>query len=243
MSLWIVLLAAVTGYLMGSISFARIIYRLVAPGEELTGMELDIAGSDEKVRVSAVSGTAVSVKLGGKWGGITALLDILKALVPTLAFRFLYPGMPYHLVAATTAMAGHNWPLYHGFKGGRGLSPLIGGFLGVDWLGTLVTNILGMAFSLLVLRSVLLSYMLGTWLMVPWLWFRTRDVYYVIYAIAANVLFVVAMIPDFRGMIDRKRRGIESDLAGTMEMTPMGRGIQKMASKMGLFKKNEGQDT
>ena len=247
MNPWIVVLAAVIGYLLGSISFARIIYRLVAPGEELTGMELDIEGSDEKVRVSAVSGTAVSVKLGGKWGGITALLDILKALLPTLAFRLLYPGMPYHLVAATTALAGHNWPLYHRFQGGRGLSPLIGGFLGVDWLGTLVTNIVGMTFSLAVLKNVLLSYMLGIWLMIPWLWFRTRDLYHVIYAIVANLLFVVAMIPDFQGIIDRERRGVESDFAATMEMTPMGRGIQKMVDRikrpaMGLSKNDKTPD-
>lgn len=243
MNLWIVVLAAVVGYLLGSISFARIIYRLVAPGEELTGMELDIEGSDEQIHVSAVSGTAVSTKLGGKWGGVTALLDILKALFPTLVFRLVYPGMPYHLVAATMALIGHNWPLYYRFKGGRGLSPLIGGFLAVDWLGTLVTNVLGMAFSLIVLKNVVLSYMLGIWLMIPWLWFRTKDVYTVIYAVAVNVLFVLAMIPEFRGMIDRKRRGIEIDLSRSMEMTPMGRGIQKMANKMGRLKKRGTQDT
>jgi glycerol-3-phosphate acyltransferase PlsY len=233
---WIALLAAVVGYLCGSISFARIIYRLVAPGEELTGMELDIEGSDEKVHVGAVSGTAVSVKLGGKWGGITALLDILKAAIPTLIFRLLYPGMPYYLLAATGALAGHNWPLYHRFKGGRGISPLLGGFLVVDWLGTLITSTVGMTFSLVVLKNVVLSYMLGNWLMIPWLWFRTRDLAHVIYAIVVNVLFVVAMIPDIRGIIDRRKRGIDGDVSVAMEMTPMGRGIKKIAQRLGMMR-------
>ena len=232
---WIALLAAVVGYLCGSISFARIIYYLVAPGEELTGMELDIEGSDEKVHVRAVSGTAVSVKLGGKWGGITALLDILKAAIPTLVFRLLYPGTPYYLLAATTALAGHNWPLYYRFKGGRGLSPLIGGFLVVDWLGTLITSTVGMFFGLVVLKRVLLSYMLGNWLMLPWLWFRTRDLAHVIYAIVVNLLFVLAMIPDIRGIIDRRKRGLEGDVGAAMELTPMGRGIKKMANRLGLM--------
>ena len=233
---WIALLSVVIGYLCGSISFARIIYRLVAPGEKLTGMELDLEGSDEQVHVSAVSGTAVSVKLGGKWGGITALLDILKAAIPTLVFRLLYPGMPYHLLVATAALVGHNWPLYHRFKGGRGLSPLIGGFLVVDWLGTLITATVGMLFGLVVLKSVLLSYMLGNWLMIPWLWFRTRDLAHLIYAIAVNLIFVLAMIPDIRGIIDRRRRGIEGDMSAAMELTPMGRGIKKMASRLGLMR-------
>ena len=236
LDLWIALLAALIGYLCGSISFARIIYRLVAPGENLTGMELPIEGSDEQVHVSAVSGTAVSVKLGGKWGGITALLDILKAALPTLVFRLLYPGTPYHLLVATTALAGHNWPLYHRFKGGRGLSPLIGGFLVVDWLGTLITSTVGMFFSLVVLKRVLLSYMLGNWLMIPWLWFRTRDLAYVIYAIVVNLLFVIAMIPDIQGIIDRRRRGVEGDVSAAMELTPMGRGIKKMATRLGLIR-------
>jgi glycerol-3-phosphate acyltransferase PlsY len=232
---WIALLAAVAGYLCGSISFARIIVRLVAD-QEITGMEFDIQGSKEMVRIDAVSGTAVSVKLGGKWGGITALLDILKAAIPTLVFGLLYPGTPYHLLTATMALVGHNWPLYHRFKGGRGISPLIGGFLVVDWLGTLVTNIVGMIFGLVVLRNVLASYMLGLWLMIPWLWFRTRDPFYVIYAVVVNLLFVVAMIPDIRGMIDRKQRGIEMDMVEAMDMMPMGRGIKKMANRLGLMR-------
>ena len=118
----------------------------------------------------------------------------------------------------------------------RGISPLIGGFLAVDWLGTLVTNTVGMIFGLVVLRNVLASYMLGLWLMIPWLWFRTRDPAYVIYAFVVNLLFVVAMIPDIRGMIDRKQRGIELDMSASMDMTPMGRGIKKMANRLGLMR-------
>jgi glycerol-3-phosphate acyltransferase PlsY len=144
--------------------------------------------------------------------------------------------MPYHLLAATGALAGHNWPLYYRFQGGRGLSPLIGGFLVVDWLGTLITSTVGMFFSLVVLKSVLLSYMLGNWLMIPWLWFRTRDLAYVIYAIIVNLLFVVAMIPDIQGIIDRRRRGVEGDMSAAMELTPMGRGIKKMATRLGLMR-------
>ena len=83
----IALFAAVTGYLLGSISFARVIVRLVAPGQELTGIEMEIADAKEPVHVEAYSGTAVAQMLGDKWGGMTALLDILKAAVPTLVSR------------------------------------------------------------------------------------------------------------------------------------------------------------
>jgi len=235
MDVLIVLLAALVGYLLGSISFARIIMRFAAPGEKLDGMELDMGGA-ETLQVETVGGTAISVKLGAKYGMLTALLDILKAVVPTLAFKLLYPGMPYYLFAATTALVGHNWPLYHRFKGGRGMSPMYGGFLVVDWIGTLVTAVVGMFLGLAVLRSVLLSWLLGPWLMIPWLWFRTMDPWHVAYAVAVNLLFVLAMIPEFRTIRDRKRRGVEGDMMGALEATPMGRGVRKMAERLRLLK-------
>ncbi|MFN2292404.1 MAG: glycerol-3-phosphate acyltransferase [Anaerolineae bacterium] len=235
MDLFIAFLAALTGYLLGSISFARIIMRFAAPDEELTGMELDMGGA-ETFQVETVGGTAISVKLGAKYGMITSLFDILKAVVPALAFKLLYPGMPYYLFAATMALVGHNWPLYHRFKGGRGMSPMYGGFLVVDWIGTLVTAVLGMFLGLAVLRNVLVSWLLGPWLMIPWLWFRTMDPWHVGYAIAVNLLFVLAMIPEFRTIQDQKRRGVEGDQMGALEATPMGRGMRKMGERLGLLK-------
>ena len=91
MNIGLIFIAGLTGYLLGSISFARFIFRWVAPGQEITGMEIEIPGSEEKVRVEAVSGTAVSTKLGAKWGGITAILDILKTLNPLLVDIFQIP--------------------------------------------------------------------------------------------------------------------------------------------------------
>lgn len=234
MDVFIALLAALVGYLLGSISFARIIMRFAAPGEELTGMELDI-GSSETVRVETVGGTAISVKLGAKHGMLTAMLDILKAMVPALTFKLLYPGMPYYLLAATTAIVGHNWPLYYRFKGGRGQSPLMGGFLVADWLGTLITSFGGMLLGLVVLRNTLLGFLLGPWLMIPWLWFRTRDPWHLIYAVAVNCLIVLAMIPEIKARIDRRRRGIVVDEAAQWEAIPMFRMIRRMGEGLGLF--------
>jgi glycerol-3-phosphate acyltransferase PlsY len=232
----IALLAAAVGYLLGSISFARIIVKLVAPGEEITGVELDVPGTDEKVTLSAVSGTTVSMKLGAKYGGLTAILDILKVMIPTLVFRFAFPGTPYFLITAAMGLIGHNWPLYHRFKGGRGLSAIYGGLLAVDWLGSLLMSFVGMFLGLVVLRDVVVSYMAGTWLMIPWLWIRTRDPAYVAYAVFVNVVYGVAMIPEIRVMMDRKRRGEKVDFSGAMEAMPMLRMIKKMANRVGLMK-------
>ena len=234
----IMLLAAVVGYLCGSISFARVINRLVAPEEEITGMELD-TGAGETFRVEAISGTSVSMKLGAKYGGITAILDILKVAIPTLVLKLAYREVPYFLITAATGLIGHNWPLYYQFKGGRGLSAIYGGLLVIDWVGSLITSFAGMFLGLAVLRNVLVSYLAGLWLMIPWLWFRTRDLAHLAYAIFVNVIFVLAMIPELRTIRDLKRRGAEGDFAEAMEATPMGRMIKKMANRVGLLRDTE----
>jgi glycerol-3-phosphate acyltransferase PlsY len=235
MNLPIALLAAVTGYLLGSISFARTVMRIVAPGQELTGLEF-VDSTGEATQVDTIGGTAVSMKLGAKYGGITAILDILKVFVPTLAFRLLYPDTPYHLVAAILGLIGHNWPIYYRFKGGSGLSAIVGGFLAVDPIGTVVTSVAGMFLGMVVLRQVFLSYLLGSWLMILWLAFFTRDPIYVIYAIVVNGIYVLGMLPAIQSERERRRQGIESDFEAAMEATPMGRMIKQMGSRMGLFK-------
>src|SRR5512144_985669 len=78
MDLGMAIIAAMTGYLLGCISFARIISRLVAPEQDVTQTEMAVPGTEEKMQLRAVSGTAVSIHLGAKYGCLTALLDMLK---------------------------------------------------------------------------------------------------------------------------------------------------------------------
>jgi glycerol-3-phosphate acyltransferase PlsY len=230
MNLQLILLAAIIGYLFGSISFARIINKLVAPDVEITGIELD------DIQVDAISGTAVSMKLGAKYGGLTAILDILKVAIPALVLRLVYKGDPYYLISAAMGLVGHNWPLYYRFKGGRGLSAIYGGFFVMDWIGSLVISFAGMLFGLLIVKDVAVSYMAGLWLMIPWIWFRTHDVAHLAYVIFVNVIFFVAMIPEIRKMKELRRNRESSSVSAGMDAIPMGRMIKKMANRVGMLK-------
>jgi glycerol-3-phosphate acyltransferase PlsY len=230
------LLAAVIGYLLGSISFARIVARVFAPDKEITGMRLPVANSDEVMEVSAVSGTTISMELGAKYGVLTALLDIAKVAIPALIFRLRYPETPYFLLLAAAGLMGHNWPLYHRFKGGRGLSPSYGGLLVCDWLGTLIMANVGMFLGMMVLKNIGVAYILGFVLMIPWLWFRTRNWAYVAYAIFVTVIFIIAMIPEIKKIRDLRRRGLSGDFEEAMNATPMLRGMQKIRRRLGLSK-------
>jgi hypothetical protein len=82
----------------------------------------------------------------------------------------------------------------------------MGGMLVVDWLGVVVTNLLGLA-SDLVIRNPLLSS--GVWLglMVPWIWLGPHGWPERIYSVAVVIIYSVSMLPDWRQMLHLKRRG------------------------------------
>ena len=235
----IALVAAVIGYLLGCISFARIVSKVVAPQQDVTQTDMAVPGTEEKMQLRAVSGTAVSIHLGPKYGCLTALLDMLKVALPVAFFRFAFPDQPYLLIPAITGIMGHNWPIFYGFKGGSGLSPTYGGMLVISPIGAIVTAFGGMALGLFVLRNVVVAYLAGLWLMIPWLWFTTYDLWYLAYGIIVNVLFFIAMIPEIKTVREYQKRGISSDIAAGLDMTPMGRMMGKMMTRMGLDKSNK----
>jgi glycerol-3-phosphate acyltransferase PlsY len=229
------LFAAAVGYFCGAISFARLVSKIVAPQKDITSTEIGIASTEEKVIMSAVSATTVSMHLGSKFGFMTVVLDMLKITIPTLVFKHRY-AESYFLISAAAGMVGHIWPVYHGFQGGRGLSAVYGGMFAIDLIGVFATSIGGMLLGLFVIRDMLVAYVGGLWLLIPWLWFRTHDVAHVIYAIAVNIIFLLAMIPEMRQYLRLRREGKGDDLAEVMQLTGMGRGIYKMAKRFGVIK-------
>lgn len=233
---WLVaLLAAVAGYLCGSISFTRLVAKIVAPQIDVTRTEVSVPGSDTTFEMTSVSATTMSMQVAPKYGCLTSILDMIKVTIPTAALKIWYPDAPYFLIAAAMGVVGHNWPLYYRFKGGRGFSAVFGGMFIIDWIAIFATSLAGMLLGLLVFRDVLVAYMAGLWLMIPWLWFRTRDVGHLVYAIAVNVMFMVAMIPELKQYVKAKREG-EITLSAAMQGSDMGRGLMKMADRLGILK-------
>ena len=90
MNIYTLLAAALTGYLLGSVSMARLMGRLFAPDEDLSSQDYQILGGD-MMTLEIASATNVSQKLGPRFGCTVSLLDMLKVFLPTLFFRLTFP--------------------------------------------------------------------------------------------------------------------------------------------------------
>ncbi len=135
------LLAALAAYLVGSLSFAVIVSRVM-------GL------NDPRTYGSGNPGATNVLRSGNKAAAVaTLLLDALKGYVPVL-LAVVY-GPRFGLGEGTVAMVGlaaflgHLWPVFFGFKGGKGVATAAGVLIGINpWLGlaTLVTWVIIAAF-------------------------------------------------------------------------------------------------
>jgi len=140
--IWVVLAAAV-GYLLGSISFARLIARRTAPGVDITRTTVEAPRTKEHWEVRGAQASSLIGRASGPWRLAAVLLDMAKAFAPTLVFRLALPDSPAFAAAYAGAVIGHNWPVWHGFLGGFGISSIMGGALAIDPVGLLVTMPIG----------------------------------------------------------------------------------------------------
>ncbi len=184
-----------TGYLIGSLSPARLVGRRVDPTVDVTQASEIIPGTDDVYVDTAVSGTVVNRKLGWQYGCLTSALDMGKAIVPVLVMRGLAPDSYLHLVVAIGVVVGHNWPLYHGFRGGRGESPIYGTMLVLDPLAPVVANVVALVAGFLAGSTHLLRWG-GIPLMAVWAWWRGRPSE-ALFLVAATAAYFVAMRGDF----------------------------------------------
>jgi glycerol-3-phosphate acyltransferase PlsY len=123
---WVLLAGA---YLSGSIPFGVIVARA-------RGVDVRKVGSGN------IGATNVSRAVGKKLGALVLVLDAAKGAMPVLATLFLCrAGLVLPLAVAATgvaAVAGHCFPLWLGFHGGKGVATALGVFLVVDPVATLV---------------------------------------------------------------------------------------------------------
>jgi glycerol-3-phosphate acyltransferase PlsY len=152
-------LLVVLGYLSGSVPYGLVLARL------FIGVDVRTVGSGN------IGGTNVA-RVNKKLGIATIVLDTLKAVVPLVVARALLAGAPradfWVMGVAIAAFAGHVFPVWLGFKGGKGVATGFGIYLVLaPWAA--LAGVATWAGTYLVTRMSSLGSLLGTLVCVVWM--------------------------------------------------------------------------
>lgn len=120
-------LLVVVGYLLGSLSFALLLVRWK------TGRDIRTEGSGN------AGATNVLRSHGRALGIMVAVLDVAKGAVAVLLVRLITADPRYAAAAGVAAILGHVFPIYSGFRGGKGVATAIGAFLALAPWAALVS--------------------------------------------------------------------------------------------------------
>lgn len=233
---WITaLVCSLAGYLIGSVSSARLVYFLVTGKSNIEPFSEPVPNSDEVFESDLVSATLVNKKLGAKYGCITSVADMLKVAIPMLLVRLALDTQPFYLLIALFGVAGHNFPLWYGFRGGRGESPIIGSLLVTSWSGFILTNLASVVLGFIT-GSVLVMRWGAYFLMPVWLWFQFRDWRYVAFMVLLVILFLISMRKDLARFTELKRkRGSRFTEEEVSEFILMGKTPGRMLDRYSLY--------
>lgn len=125
----------VLGYLLGSVPYGLIVGYI--------WLRRDIRESG-----SGKTGTTNVLRTAGKTAAaIVVVSDIAKGTAPALVGRFVLDNDGAAAAGAAAAILGHVWPVFAGFRGGRGVATSYGGILGL-------TPIIAVFFPLLLIIPV-----------------------------------------------------------------------------------------
>ena len=195
-------LVALIAYLLGSLNFAIIISRAVFK-QDIRTQGSKNAGSTNAFRV-----------MGKKWGTVVALGDIAKGAAAVLVgyglalALNLTPDMA-KLVGGLLAIIGHCFPLYFGFKGGKGVMTTAAVMLFVDTPVALVALAV-FAVVVVLTRYISLGSMLAALSLIPaslWLFHRSGG-----FGIL-TVVVALAIVLLHRKNIGRLLKGQESKVS------------------------------
>jgi glycerol-3-phosphate acyltransferase PlsY len=120
-------MCAIIGYAIGSVNSSVVVGKFY--------------GTDVRKQGSKNAGLTNTLRVLGKKAAIMVLIgDILKGVIAILIGLLLKKwsngvsiGELYGVMAGTFAVIGHNWPLYFGFKGGKGILTTATVVFMLDW--------------------------------------------------------------------------------------------------------------
>ncbi len=201
------IIVAVIAYLLGSISFSVIISK-------------KMAGFDVREKGSGNAGTTnVLRSVGKKAAVITLIFDVLKGVVAVLvayiAGNIVKDGIDKALliqIAGLLVIVGHTFPIFFGFKGGKGIATALGVLLITNWNIGLICLVFALVLMALT-KMVSLGSISAAILFPVLILFMPHTAYlvdgnYIIY----SILIAVLVVFNHRANVKRLLSGTENKL-------------------------------
>jgi len=192
----LVILSIIIGYLLGSIPTAYIVSRL------RKGTDIRTIGSRN------MGGANVMREIGTHEGVFVGLFDIAKGAGAILIARALNVSELWIFGTGFAAVVGHNFPVFAGFRGGRGSATIIGIFLVLAPTATLVTLAV-VAIPFFASRKFVGAIIIGLALLPLFAWLLEGSLSLVRYALAIDLFMLIRNLPDIRRVL---AKGIIKDM-------------------------------
>lgn len=178
------------GYLLGSIPFGYVVAKC-------RGIDIRQHGSGN------IGATNVFRTLGRPWGILVFALDVIKGIIAIRLVMELY-SLNMSILAGLGCFLGHCYPIWLGFKGGKGVAVGAGILIGLSpWTAVIGLTIWGVSFK--ITRYVSLASLLAAFSLPIIVWFLQRQ---------ADAIFWFTLAISLIA-IWRHRTNIQRLLAGT----------------------------
>jgi len=188
--------AIIVAYLLGSISFSILIAKKVA--------KIDI-----RKHGSGNAGATNTLRVLGKGPGIVVLLlDALKGVAAIFLAKYVFQGGDWTIaLSGLAAVVGHNWPVFFGFRGGKGVATTIGVLLTLAPIPALIS--LGVTvFVIAITRFVSVGSLVFLALIPVLVYFREAPMAYVVSTIVIGFLGYVRHWENIKRLFKGEERKI-----------------------------------
>lgn len=187
-NVWILLLSVVIAYFIGNISPSILMAK--AKGIDIRSEGSGNAGTTNALRV-----------MGKKAGAVTLIIDVLKGTCAVL-LGSLMAGHLGAMVCVVAVMCGHVWPVFFGFKGGKGVATAFGALMGLNPL-------LGLSTLAVVVIAVLISKRMSVGSILGAIAFPFLSLYFETDFVYLGIILAIIVIVKHRANIVRLFKGQE----------------------------------
>lgn len=182
-------LSIIIGYIFGSIPSGLVLVNMVC------GIDIREYGSKN------IGTTNVFRTVGGRMASIVLIADVVKGILAVLLVRYLFESsLHLELLTAIASLLGHNYSVFLGFKGGRGVATGLGLIL-LFMPDVCIFSFTVWLVIVFVTRYVSLGSIVGAFITPIVAYYRGYPIELVLFALAACVFVIVRHYENMKRLI------------------------------------------